>query len=56
VTAPFTFKPEGQGGTFEGAFTLKRLDYAIGEGAWKDTDTVANEVQVKFRISGTSGH
>jgi polyisoprenoid-binding protein YceI len=55
VTAPFTFKPEGQGGTFEGAFTLKRLDYAIGEGAWADTDTVANEVQVKFRISGTSG-
>jgi polyisoprenoid-binding protein YceI len=55
VTAPFTFKPEGQGGLFEGAFTLKRLDYAIGEGAWSDTDTVANEVQVKFRISGTSG-
>jgi polyisoprenoid-binding protein YceI len=55
VTAPFTFKPEGQGGAFEGAFTLKRLDYAIGEGAWGDTDTVANEVQVKFRISGTSG-
>ena len=55
VTAPFTFKPEGPGGTFDGAFTLKRLDYAIGEGAWADTDTVANEVQVKFRISGTSG-
>ena len=55
VAAPFTFKPEGQGGTFEGTFTLKRLDYAIGEGAWADTDTVANEVQVKFRISGTAG-
>jgi polyisoprenoid-binding protein YceI len=55
VTAPFTFKPEGQGGLFEGAFALKRLDFAIGEGAWSDTDTVANEVQVKFRISGTSG-
>jgi polyisoprenoid-binding protein YceI len=55
VTAPFTFKPEGQGGRFEGAFALKRLDFAIGEGTWSDTDTVANEVQVKFRISGTSG-
>jgi polyisoprenoid-binding protein YceI len=55
VTAPFTFKPEGQGGLFEGGFVLKRLDYAIGEGAWADTETVANEVQVKFRVSGTSG-
>jgi len=55
VTAPFNFKPDGQGGLFEGAFALKRLDFAIGEGAWADTDTVANEVQVKFRISGTSG-
>ena len=56
VTAAFSFKPEGQGGLFEGAFALKRLDFAIGEGAWADTDTVANEVQVKFRISGASGH
>jgi polyisoprenoid-binding protein YceI len=56
VTAPFTFRPQGQGGLFEGAFALKRLDFAIGEGTWSDTDTVANEVQVKFRISGTSGH
>jgi polyisoprenoid-binding protein YceI len=55
VSAAFTFKPEGQGGVFEGAFVLKRLDYGIGEGTWSDTDTVANEVQVKFRITGTSG-
>ena len=55
VVAPFTFKPAGQGALFEGAFVLKRLDYAIGEGLWSDTDTVANEVQVKFRISGVAG-
>jgi polyisoprenoid-binding protein YceI len=55
VVAPFTFKPAGQGAVFDGAFVLKRLDYAIGEGVWSDTDTVANEVQVKFRISATSG-
>ena len=53
VTAPFTFKPAGQGAVFDGAFVLKRLDYAIGEGAWSDTDTVANEVQVKFRFTTT---
>lgn len=55
VVAPFTFKPVGQGAVFDGAFVLKRLDYAIGEGVWSDTDTVANEVQVKFRISATGG-
>ena len=55
VVAPFTFKPAGQGAVFEGAFVLKRLDYAIGEGVWSDTDTVANEVQVKFRISAVAG-
>lgn len=54
VIAPFTVRPQGQGATFDGAFVLKRLDYAIGEGAWSDTDTVANEVQVKFRILAVS--
>ncbi len=51
VIAPFTLKPVGQGALFDGAFVLKRLEYGIGEGAWSDTDTVADEVQVKFRIS-----
>jgi polyisoprenoid-binding protein YceI len=54
VTARFTLKPAAQGSVFDGAFVLKRLDYAIGEGAWSDTDTVANEVQVKFRLSATA--
>lgn len=50
VAAPFSFKADGGNGLFEGAFTLKRLDFAIGEGEWGDTDTVANEVQIKFRF------
>jgi polyisoprenoid-binding protein YceI len=55
VVAPFAFKPAGQSAVFDGAFVLKRLDYAIGEGVWSDTDTVANEVQVKFRIAAVAG-
>lgn len=50
VSAPFTFKLEGTTGVFDGAFTLKRLDYAIGEGAWTDVSAVANEIQIKFHI------
>ena len=50
VSAPFTFRQEGAVGVFDGAFTLKRLDYAIGEGLWADVGTVANEVRIVFHI------
>lgn len=50
VFAPFTFRQEGAVGVFDGAFTLKRLDYAIGEGLWADVGTVANEVRILFHI------
>lgn len=55
VTAPFTFTPQGDAGVFEGAFVLKRADYAIGEGEWADFDTVANEIQIKFRFVARAG-
>ncbi len=51
VSAPFTFKPEGANGVFDGSFNIKRLDYAIGEGEWADESTVANQVQIKFHIT-----
>ncbi len=50
VSAPFTFKPEGQTGIFEGSFIIKRLDYAIGEGPWADVSAVANEIPIKFHL------
>jgi polyisoprenoid-binding protein YceI len=34
----------------EGAFTIKRLDYRIGDADWADPDTVANEVIVRVRM------
>ncbi|HVK56971.1 MAG TPA: YceI family protein [Burkholderiales bacterium] len=51
VSAPFTVTSKA-GGVNEaaGAFTIKRLDYKIGEGTWSDTDTVANEVEIKFKL------
>lgn len=50
ILVPFTFKSEGVSGIFDGVFVLKRLDYAIGEGAWTDVSAVANEVQVRFHL------
>ena len=51
VTAPFTLSDAGNARTVEGQFTMKRLAFKIGEGPWSDTDTVADEVLVKFRFT-----
>ncbi len=53
LKTPATFRQAGNAGVFEGAFVLKRADYGIGEGMWADFGTVANEVQIKFRMTAT---
>jgi polyisoprenoid-binding protein YceI len=50
VVAPFTLAEAAGMRTVEGQFTLKRLQFKIGEGAWSDTDTVADEVLVRFKF------
>ncbi len=54
VSAPFIFKPDSSAALFDGSFTIKRLDYAIGEGEWADVSTVANEIQIKFHITAAA--
>lgn len=39
--------------TARGEFTLKRLEFKIGDGEWNDASIVANEVLVKFKIAVT---
>ncbi|MBX9640769.1 MAG: YceI family protein, partial [Mycobacteriaceae bacterium] len=51
VVVPVTLAQAGASTTASGAFTLKRLDFRIGDGDWKDTSIVANDVQVKFRLT-----
>lgn len=50
VAFPMTVKQEGKAQIFEGALPIKRLTYNIGEGDWKDTSLVADEVVIKFRV------
>lgn len=50
IVVPVTFQTTGNRGAFDGSFTIKRLDYAIGEGEWTDVGTVANEIQIKFHL------
>lgn len=54
VVFPATFTPQGNSGVFEGAFTIRRADFSVGEGAWAKFDIVANDVQIKFRITASS--
>ena len=54
LVAPVTLRQEGNSATFEGSVVIKRADYAIGEGMWADFGTVANEVQVKYRLVATA--
>ncbi|MBC7453160.1 MAG: YceI family protein [Massilia sp.] len=51
VLFPLTVKTEGGKQVFEGALPIKRLAFNIGEGEWKDTSMVADEVVIKFRVT-----
>lgn len=55
ITIPAIFTTQGKTGVFEGRFTLRRADFAVGEGAWAAFDVVANEVQVQFRLTAHAG-
>ncbi|MBR7799599.1 YceI family protein [Undibacterium sp. FT137W] len=50
VKFPLTIKPEGKGFNFEGTLPIKRLQFNIGEGEWKDTSMVADDVLIKFKV------
>ena len=54
VVVPATFTAQGATGVFDGSFTIRRGDFSIGEGAWAKFDIVANDIQIKFRITAAS--
>jgi len=48
---PVQIAQSGAATTASGSFVIKRLDFRIGDGDWKDTSMVANDVQVKFKLA-----
>ena len=50
VSFPLNIKTEGKSTSFEGSLPIKRLTFNIGEGDWKDTDMIADEVVIKFKV------
>lgn len=51
VSFPVTSKGDAAHPVFEGALPIHRLAFNIGEGEWKDTGIVADEVVIKFRVT-----
>lgn len=50
VPIQFTFVDGKDGAWLKGSASLKRLDFGVGQGDWKDTSSVANEVKVGFAL------
>ena len=53
IVVPVALAQAGGTTTATGGFVLKRLDFRIGDGDWKDTSMVANEVTVKLKFALT---
>ena len=53
IVAPLTYTAQGNSASFDGSFTIRRGDFAIGEGPWAAFDIVANDIPVKFHIQAT---
>lgn len=51
VSFPVVAKTEGNKQVFEGQLPIRRQAFNVGEGEWKDTSIVADEVVIKFRVS-----
>ena len=53
VSLPVTLTQSGTTTTATGTLPLKRLTFKIGDGDWKDTSMVADEVTVQFKLALT---
>jgi polyisoprenoid-binding protein YceI len=54
LVVPVSVSRQGDSASFEGSLVVNRADYDIGGGVWADFGTVANEVQVRFRLVATA--
>ena len=50
VVVPVAVTQSAGTSTASGAFTIKRLDFKVGEAEWADTSMLANDIQVRFKL------
>jgi polyisoprenoid-binding protein YceI len=51
LNVPVALAAAGANTVASGSFTIKRLDFKIGDGEWADTSMVANDVVVRFKLT-----
>ena len=44
------FAPTASGVELSGETTIRRLDYGVGQGDWKSTETVGDEVKLQYQV------
>lgn len=50
VPIEFTFEEKDGSAWLKGTTRIKRVDFGVGQGEWKDTSTVANDVTINFAL------
>lgn len=50
VPVEFTHVVDASGAWLKGSAKIKRLEFGVGQGEWKDTQWVANDVRVTFAL------
>lgn len=51
VPITFRFERGDDAATLVGTATINRLDFGVGQGDWRDTESLANEVRVRYSLS-----
>jgi len=50
LRVPLTIRTNADGLEISGETTIKRLDYDVGQGDWKSTEWVGDEVKLQYRV------
>ena len=50
VVVPVQLVQTGSNSTANGSFTIKRLEFKVGEAEWADTSMLANDINVRFKL------
>jgi polyisoprenoid-binding protein YceI len=48
---PLTIRPTPNGLELTGQTAFKRLDFGIGQGEWRSTESVGDEVKVRYKVA-----
>ena len=50
LRVPLTIRPAGGGLELSGTVTIKRLDFGVGQGEWKTTESVGDAVKLTYKV------